>query len=73
MSDETIYAGCHDCGHIEPRPAIAREDWRCCENCHNPISPELYQSYEDAADAIEATEEHRHSEGRCVICERHIR
>jgi hypothetical protein len=64
---DTVYAVCFDCGHIEPRPAIAWTDhWSRCENCRSTVQPDMYRDVEDAYDALEGQEQFRELEGRVV-------
>lgn len=64
--NDTVYAGCFTCGHIEPRsrPLSEADHWYRCECCKDPIAPDMFESYERAADAIEDQADFRESEGR---------
>jgi hypothetical protein len=58
---DDVYAGCHNCGHIESRPdPIA---WSRCEHCGDR-HPDRYRSYDAAAATIEETCAAREAEGR---------
>jgi hypothetical protein len=50
----TIYAVCNRCGHTEPRPAHAADDWSGCENC--PAPAREVESFDDPDIAEDASE-----------------
>jgi hypothetical protein len=53
--EETVYAGCTSCGHLEPRPEHAEDDWKPCERC-GAKWPGSYSDPEEFEDYMEAQE-----------------
>ncbi len=54
IADSTIYGVCGRCGHTEPRPAHAADDWAGCENCPAPAREvEMFDDPDYAEDASE--------------------
>lgn len=51
----TVYAACTACGHVEPRPEHALEDWRDCENCRADSG--LVEPFDDEQRAFDALEQ----------------